>query len=103
VILVLSTVPNRRVAQRMAKTLVKEKLTACVNIIPGIESHYVWQGKMEKSRELLLLMKSTPARYTALEKRIKTLHPYSVPEIIAFPISKGSAPYLKWLNDSVRN
>lgn len=101
-IVVLVTVPNRSTATRLAQTLVKEKRAACVNIVPGLESHYIWEGKLERSRELLLIIKSTRRSYAALERRIKALHPYTVPEIIALPIQRGSAAYLKWLSDAVR-
>jgi len=101
-IVVFVTVPNRSTATRLAQTLVKEKRAACVNIVPGLESHYIWRGKLERSRELLLIIKSTRRGYAALERRIKALHPYTVPEIIALPIQRGSASYLKWLSDAVR-
>jgi periplasmic divalent cation tolerance protein len=101
-LIIFSTVPNRRAAGTIARTLVKERLAACVNIIPGLESHYHWEGKQEKTRELLLVIKSTRAAYARLERRLKALHPYTVPEILAVPILRGSAAYLQWLNASVR-
>lgn len=101
-LVVFVTVPNRPTATRLAKILVQEQRAACVNIVPAIESHYVWQGKLETARELLLVIKTTRRGYAALERRIKALHPYSVPEIVALAIQQGSASYLKWLRDAVR-
>ena len=100
-IVVFVTVPNRRTAVHIAQSLVKEKRAACVNIVPAIESLYIWQGKLEKTRELLLIIKTTRKGYPALERRIQTLHPYTVPEIIALPIQRGASSYLKWLKTAV--
>jgi periplasmic divalent cation tolerance protein len=101
-IIVFCTVSHRREADRLAQTLVKEKLAACVSIIPGLVSIYQWQGKVEKSKELLLVIKTSKALYSRLEKRIQKLHSYSVPEIIALPVFKGSASYLQWLQKALR-
>jgi periplasmic divalent cation tolerance protein len=99
--IVFCTVPNRKEADRLARTLVQEKLAACVNIIPGISSIYRWQGKIEKSAELLLVLKTSAKRYPRLEKRIRALHSYTVPEILALPVDRGNSDYLKWLYASL--
>jgi len=99
-LLVLSTVPNARTARRISDVLVREKLAACVSSLLGITSVYSWKGKIEKSSEVLLLIKTTSVRYPALQKRIIQLHPYSVPEIVALPITKGAPTYLNWLKIS---
>lgn len=96
-LLVLVTVPAREVGESIAEALVGEQLAACVNIVGPIRSIYRWQGEISRDDELLLLIKTTRARYAALEARILTLHPYEVPEVIALPIEMGSADYLAWI------
>lgn len=93
----LCTVPSDAVAETLARTLLDERLVACVNVLPGVRSLYRWQGKIEDDRELLLVMKTQASRYPALEARIRALHPYEVCEVLAFDASAGSAPYLAWL------
>jgi periplasmic divalent cation tolerance protein len=85
-------------AETMASTIVTEGLAACVSIVPGLLSIYRWQGELHKDHEVLLLIKTNKAQWQALERRIKELHSYEVPEIIAIPIELGHAPYLHWLN-----
>jgi periplasmic divalent cation tolerance protein len=94
------TVPNGEEAQHIAESLVSERLAACVNIIDGIRSVYWWQGEVHRDSELLMIIKSTKERYEALEERIKQLHSYSTPEVIALSIECGSSDYLKWLRAS---
>ncbi len=96
--MVLCTCPDESVALAIARTLVSEGLSACVNRIAGIQSTYQWQGRLCEEREQLLLIKTTPARYEALEMRLKALHPYEIPEIIAIPVAAGSSQYLDWLS-----
>ena len=84
----------------MPKKLVDEKLAACVQILPEIESYYTWNNNTEHSRELLLLIKTRKALYDRVEKRIIELHNYEVPEIIALPVERGLATYLKWVDDN---
>jgi len=85
------------VAERIAATVVGERLAACVNIVPGLTSIYRWEGQVQRDAELLLLIKTRQAIYPLLESRIRALHPYQVPEIIALPIQAGSAAYLNWI------
>jgi periplasmic divalent cation tolerance protein len=96
-ILVFCSCPDAGVAESLAQTLVRERLAACVNRISALRSTYEWEGKVQDEPEVLLLIKTTGARYEALELRIKALHPYEVPEIIAVPIVAGSGSYLAWL------
>ncbi len=98
---VLVTAPTRAVAQRLARALLSQRLAACVNIVPGVESMFLWQGKLDRAREVLLLIKTTARRVPALQRAIKAQHPYQVPEIIALPVSAGLAPYLQWVCTSV--
>jgi periplasmic divalent cation tolerance protein len=83
---------------------VHKRLAACVNVVrTPVESFYTWKGKLESAREHLLLIKTTAARLPQLEREVKRLHTYDVPEFIALPIAEGSADYLSWLKDSVAN
>ncbi len=100
--LVMTTVKARVEAERIAKKIVGEKLAACVNVVPSISSTYRWKGKIERSRETLLLMKTSGEKLDKAIKRIKELHTYKVPEIIALPIERGLPEYLKWLKKSLR-
>jgi periplasmic divalent cation tolerance protein len=100
-IVVFVTCGNREEAEKLAGRLVEQKLTACVNLVPGIESWYWWEGKINRDAELLLVMKTTQAHFPALEIAIKEQHSYAVPEIIALPILAGSREYLQWIGDSV--
>lgn len=96
-ILVLCTCPDEAVAVDIARVLVKEGLAACVNRLSPVTSIYQWEGRLCEAPEQLLLIKTTPARYEALEMRLKALHPYEIPEIIAVPVVAGSGQYLAWL------
>ncbi len=98
----LCTVPDREVGERIARVLVEERLAACTNLLPGVASTYRWEGKIEQANECLLLIKTTGARFEALKNRIKTLHPYETPEIIALPITHGDDSYLKWIVDCTK-
>jgi periplasmic divalent cation tolerance protein len=100
-LLVLVTAPNEDEARRIANALVEERLAACVNIVAAIESVYRWEGQVTTDRETLLIIKTTDERYEELEQRVKELHSYSTPEVIAFKIERGSSEYLSWLQDSV--
>jgi len=99
--IVLVTAPSRKEADHIAQVLVEEKLAACVSIIPEIYSRYWWQGRIENGEELLLMIKTLPKRFKSLSKRIKELHSYTVPEILALPVAEGSKAYLEWMNESL--
>jgi periplasmic divalent cation tolerance protein len=96
-LLVLCSCPDESVALDIARVLVKEGLAACVNRLAPVTSIYQWDGQIREESEQLLLIKTTPARYEALEMRLKALHPYEIPEIIAVPVVTGSSQYLDWL------
>lgn len=94
---VLTTAPNARTARRLARTLVGERLCACVSIVPGVWSIYQWAGKVQEARELLLVVKTTRAKLPSLKRRLVALHPYEVPELLALQVADGLAPYLEWV------
>lgn len=101
-VVVFITVPNQDIATSMARTLVEEKLVACVNIVPGIRSIYAWQGKICDDAELLCILKTRRGLFPELRARVVALHPYDVPEVIAVPIAAGHEPYLAWLRGETR-
>ena len=98
---VFVTYPDRRTAERAALGLVKKKLAACGQIIGPVKSVYRWRGRIAKGAEFLCLFKTTGKQYRKFEQAVKQGHPYEVPEIVAVPIAKGSAQYLKWLEKGV--
>jgi periplasmic divalent cation tolerance protein len=101
--MVLCTCGDEAKAGEIAGALVREHLAACVTRTPGITSTYWWQDQMQTDSEILLLIKTTQEAFGKLEARIRALHPAKTPEIIAVPIVQGSAPYLKWLAESVQS
>jgi len=101
-VVVLVACPDRPVAEGIARALVEERLAACANLLPGVTSIYRWEGTLSQESEILLLIKTRRERLSGLARRVKALHPYSVPELIALPILAGSTSYLKWVRDSVR-
>lgn len=94
---VLITAPRGKKAEALAKGLVEARLAGCVNVMPSIVSHYRWEGRLRRDAESLLLVKTSSAKLSALERWISAHHPYSVPEMIALPVVAGSKPYLGWL------
>jgi periplasmic divalent cation tolerance protein len=102
-LIVFVTVPDGEVAARVGRTLVEEKLAACVNIVPGLRSIYEYGGKVCDDAEVLCLFKTRRALYPALRDRLTALHPYEVPEIIAVLLAEGNAPYLAWLANGTRS
>ena len=100
ILLACSTFPQVETAREVARQLVTENLAACANIIPAVESIYRWQGKLEESPETLVLFKTTAARYAAFQDRLKSLHPYDVPEIICLRVADGLPAYLNWVSAS---
>ena len=100
-LLVFSTFPDIEKARQIGTSLVESQLAACVNLIPAIESLYRWQGKVESSGEVLAIFKTTPAAYSSFEARLKELHPYEVPEIVAIRPEHVAAGYAAWVGESV--
>jgi periplasmic divalent cation tolerance protein len=101
-LLIFTNMPDASTAQVLAQRLVADRLAACVNMLPGVQSVYHWQGAMEQACEVTLLIKTTQARYAELELAIKAAHPYQVPEIIATPIVAGLPAYLDWIIKETR-
>jgi len=97
-ILVLSTAPDRECARQLAAHLLESRLAACVNLLPGIESHYQWEGKMECSQEVLLLIKSTDSAWVKLRDTLWQRHPYECPEILRVDPSDGLPDFLDWIH-----
>jgi periplasmic divalent cation tolerance protein len=100
-IIVFVTCESKEQAEIIATAVVSEKLAACVNILPGIRSCYVWKGQLAWSDEVLLLIKTAEARFVQLENRIKAMHSYDVPEIVSVTIEDASQAYLDWISQSV--
>ena len=100
-IIVFLTAASVDEANRLADMLVDKRLAACVQIMPEMESVYRWQGKVERQREVLLIAKTLSSKFAELEREVVKLHSYETPEIVAFPLTAGSAPYLEWLSANV--
>ncbi len=98
--IVLSTCPDHDTAKQIAKVLVTQRLAACINILPGVESIYQWQGQLQCDQECLLIIKIHAAAYPAVEKAVLKLHPYELPEIVAVPLANGLPAYLAWINNN---
>ena len=98
--IVLVTAPDLKTARALAKAALSARLIACANLVPKIESHYWWQGKIESSAEVLMILKTTKAKLGALEKLILAKHPYDTPEFLVLPLTAGSRKYLDWLASS---
>ena len=101
--MVLTTCPDSETAGRIAVELVDGKLAACVQVLPGLQSYFHWDGKVDRADEYLLLIKTSSAVYPELEQRIRELHPYELPEIIGVPVNKGLPGYLSWIDESTHN
>jgi periplasmic divalent cation tolerance protein len=100
-LIVLITADKIELAHQIAERLVADRLAACVNIVPQIESIYRWEGKVCRDQELLLIAKTEQSCFARLEEAVRALHSYTTPEIIALPIACGSSLYLQWLHESV--
>lgn len=98
----LVTAPDLKIARKLAKVVLQSRLAACANLIPKIESHYWWNGRLEKSAEVLIIFKTIKTRLEKLQKAILENHPYDTPEFIVLPIDSGSKKYLDWVTESVR-
>ena len=100
--IVLVTCASLGEARSIGREVVKKRLAACANIVPGVESIYRWKGKVERAREILVVVKTTAARLAGLEREVKRMHSYEVPEFIVLPVIAGSREYLRWIGDSAR-
>ena len=100
VLLAFSTFPDAETARRIAHALINEKLAACANIIPTMNSIYRWKGKIETGDETIVFFKTTQDRYDAFQEKLRSLHPYEIPEIIGVKIDKGLPDYLRWVVES---
>ncbi len=98
---VLTTLPDRRSADRLASALVRQKLAACVSVLGPVRSVYRWKGRVERAREMLLVVKTARSRCPALERFVRRNHPYEVPEVLCLPVTRGSSAYLSWLGAAV--
>ncbi|KAL6648675.1 hypothetical protein ACP70R_012899 [Stipagrostis hirtigluma subsp. patula] len=101
-IVVYVTVPNREAGKKLSQSIISEKLAACVNIVPGIESVYWWDGKVQTDAEELLIIKTRESLLDALTEHVKANHEYDVPEVISLPITGGNTKYLEWIKNSTR-
>lgn len=96
-LLVLTNLPDEATARTLATRLIEQRLAACINLLPPCRSMYRWQGTIEETQEVPMLIKTTADRYPALESALRAAHPYELPEIIAVPISSGLPAYLSWI------
>lgn len=102
-VLVMTTLPNDADAAAFGRTLVTERLAACVNLLPPMASVYRWEGQVEQETERQLIIKTTRDRTVALWDRVRELHPYEVPEFVVIPIVDGNDAYLRWIGESTRD
>ena len=100
--LALVTAPDMKTARRLARAALEARLIACANLLPKVESHYWWQGKIERSEEILMVLKTTTRRLGALEKLVVAKHPYDTPEFVVIAVAGGNKRYLDWLAGAVR-
>jgi periplasmic divalent cation tolerance protein len=100
ILLALSTFPDAETARRISNQLVTEKFAACANILPAVESIYRWKENIESGNETLVLFKLSEDRQSAFEEKLRSLHPYEVPEIIFVPVSSGLPEYVRWVKDN---
>ncbi len=100
--IIFITASKNEEAENIAKGLIESKLAACVNIVPGVKSYFWWEGKIDRADELLLIVKTRKSLVNKLIKKVKSLHSYTVPEIVVFPIIAGNKDYLRWIDDSTR-
>jgi len=98
---VLVTAPEIKTARRLARQALEARLAACVNLLPGVESHYWWEGKIDTSREILMVLKTSVRKVKALEKLVLEEHPYETPEFVVLEIAGGSRRYLDWVSASM--
>ncbi|MEW8691321.1 MAG: divalent-cation tolerance protein CutA [Candidatus Thiodiazotropha endolucinida] len=96
-LLILCTAPDRETALKLSRSLLEQRLAACVNLSPPVTSVYHWQGRLEESEEILLLIKTTKQQYNNVEATLRAQHPYELPEIIAVPVDQGLDDYIDWV------
>ncbi len=101
-LLILCTVPDRESALKLSSSLVEQNLAACVNLTSPVTSVYKWQGKLEQTEEIVLLIKTTQQRYQQVEAALRAQHPYELPEIVAVPVEQGLDDYLDWVERCVK-
>ena len=101
-VLVLSTAASLKEAQKLSNLLLQHRLAACVNLLPSVRSCYRWRGKVTRSREVLMLIKTDRPKLKSIFKFLKLHHSYETPELIALPIQQGEAAYLRWLRENLR-
>ena len=101
-VIVLVTAPDLKVARILARAALAEKLIACANLVPKVESHYRWEGKIESATEVLMILKTRKSALKALEKLVLSRHPYETPEFLVLPLTAGNRKYLDWLSASCR-
>jgi periplasmic divalent cation tolerance protein len=97
VLLAISTFPDAETANRVARALIAEKFAACANIIPAVHSIYRWKDKIETAGEVMVFFKTTPDRQAAFQEKLRSLHPYEVPEIVLVSVVTGLSDYLRWV------
>jgi Uncharacterized protein involved in tolerance to divalent cations len=102
ILLAISTFPDAETASRIAQTLVEEKFAACANLMPAVHSIYRWKEKIEMAGEIIVFFKTTLDRQAAFQEKLRSLHPYEVPELICIKIETGSPDYLRWVIDNCR-
>ncbi|MEO6872491.1 MAG: divalent-cation tolerance protein CutA [Chthoniobacterales bacterium] len=100
ILVVLSTFPDRSKAQRIAEELVVGRYAACANVASAVDSFYWWKGEVETANEVLVYFKTTAARFEAFEQKLRELHPYDLPEIVALRVAAGSPEYLRWVEEN---
>ena len=100
ILLALSTFPDSEIARRISNQLVTERFAACANILPAVKSIYRWKNKIESGNEILVFFKITEERQTAFQDKLRSLHPYDVPEIVFVPVAGGLPEYLRWVSDN---
>jgi periplasmic divalent cation tolerance protein len=100
ILLALSTFPDAETARRISNQLVTEKFAACANILPAVESIYRWKGKIENASEVIVFFKTTPDRQKAFQDKLRSLHPYDVPEMVFISVTNGLPEYLRWVREN---
>lgn len=97
-LIVMTTLPDRESAEKLARHVVEQRLAACANVLAECTSSYRWRGKLEAAREVPVMIKTTRARYAELERAIQETHPYELPEVVAVPVAAGLERYLDWID-----